>query len=167
MATNGEGGLESVAEIQINADIPLYLGVLCFRNLISGSGPVAEIEIDEPINVFGEPLLPCSEDPVTGFFRDGCCNTNDQDVGSHTVCIQVTEEFLHYSRFAGNDLSTPVPEFGFPGLKPGDRWCLCAPRWLEAYKREMAPKIFLTRTHRRALEVIPLEVLRQYAVDLN
>jgi len=167
MTTNGEGGLESVAEIQIKPDIPLYLGVLCSRNPTSGSRHVAEIQIDEPLNVFGEPLLPCSEDPVTGFFRDGCCNTNAQDVGSHTVCIQVTEEFLQYSRFAGNDLSSPVPEFGFPGLKPGDRWCLCAPRWLEAYEREMAPKVFLTRTHRRALEVIPLEVLRQYAVDLN
>ena len=84
------------------------------------------ILIDEPLNVFGEVLLPCSEDPLTGFLRDGCCNTNDQDVGSHTVCIQVTEAFLQYSRFAGNDLSTPMPEYGFPGLKPGDRWCLCA-----------------------------------------
>ena len=128
---------------------------------------MAEIQIDESLNVFDEPLSPCSEEPVTGFFRDGCCNTNDQDVGSHTVCIQVTEEFLQYSRFVGNDLSTPVPEFGFPGLKPGDRWCLCAPRWMEAYERNMAPKVFLTCTHRRALEVIPLEVLRQYAADLN
>lgn len=128
---------------------------------------MAEIQIDESLNVFGEPLRSCSEDPVTGFFRDGCCNTNDQDIGSHTVCIQITAEFLQYSRFAGNDLSTPLPEFGFPGLKPGDRWCLCAPRWLEAHDRGMAPKVFLTRTHRRALEVIPLEVLRQYAADLN
>ena len=128
---------------------------------------MAEIQIHDSLNVFDEPLLPCSEDPLTGFFRDGCCNTSEQDVGSHTVCIQVTEEFLQYSRFAGNDLSTPLPEFEFPGLKPGDRWCLCAPRWLEAYEREMAPRVFLTRTHRRALEVIPLEVLRQYAVDLN
>jgi uncharacterized protein (DUF2237 family) len=141
--------------------------VLSFRRPTTGSVVVAEIQIDESLNVFDEPLLPCSEDPVTGFFRDGCCNTNELDLGSHTVCIQVTEEFLQYSRFAGNDLSTPMPEFGFPGLKPGDRWCLCAPRWLEAYERKMAPKVFLTRTHRRALEVIPLEVLRQYAVDLN
>jgi uncharacterized protein (DUF2237 family) len=141
--------------------------VLSCRRLTTGNVAVAEIQIDESLNVFDEPLLPCSEDPVTGFFRDGCCNTNDQDLGSHTVCVQVTEEFLQYSRFAGNDLSTPMPEFGFPGLKPGDRWCLCAPRWLEAYERKMAPKVFLTRTHRRALEVIPLEVLRQYAVDLN
>ena len=143
------------------------LGVLCYQPHAFGDTVVAEIQIDESLNVFGEPLLPCSEDPVTGFFRDGCCNTGDQDVGSHTVCIQVTEKFLQFSRFVGNDLSTPVPEFEFPGLKSGDRWCLCAPRWLEAYEREMAPRVFLTRTHRRALEVIPLEVLRQYAVDLN
>ena len=123
--------------------------------------------LDEPLNVFDEPLLSCSEDPITGFFRDGCCNTNDQDAGSHTVCIAVTEEFLQYSRFAGNDLSTPMPEFGFPGLQPGDRWCLCAPRWLEAYEKDMAPRIFLTRTHKRALETVPMSILRQYAADLN
>ena len=125
------------------------------------------LQIDEPLNVFGESLLPCSDDPLTGFLRDGCCNTNDQDAGSHTVCIQVSEEFLQYSRFAGNDLSTPMPEYGFPGLKPGDRWCLCAPRWLQAYEQKMAPKVFLTRTHKRALETVPLEVLRKYAADLN
>jgi uncharacterized protein len=128
---------------------------------------VEEIVIDEPLNVFGEALLPCSEDPLTGFLRDGCCNTNDQDLGSHTVCVQVTEAFLQYSRFAGNDLSTPMPEYGFPGLKPGDRWCLCAPRWLEAHEREMAPKVHLRRTHIRALETVPLEILRKYAADLN
>lgn len=127
----------------------------------------ATIVIDESLNVFGEPLLPCSHDPVTGFLRDGCCNTSDQDVGSHTVCVQVTEAFLQYSRFAGNDLSTPMPEYGFPGLKPGDRWCLCAPRWLQAHQQNMAPKVFLTRTHLRALETIPLDVLRRYAADLN
>jgi uncharacterized protein (DUF2237 family) len=123
--------------------------------------------MDASLNVFDEPLLPCSEDPLTGFFRDGCCNTNHQDLGSHTVCVKITQEFLEYSRFVGNDLSTPVPEFGFPGLEPGDRWCLCAARWLEAYERKMAPKVFLARTHRRALEVVPLEVLRRYAADLN
>jgi uncharacterized protein (DUF2237 family) len=126
-----------------------------------------EVEIDESLNVFGEPLLSCSEDPLTGFLRDGCCNTSDQDAGSHTVCIQVSAEFLQYSRFRGNDLSTPVPEFGFPGLQPGDRWCLCAPRWLEAYEQEMAPKVFLTRTHLRALEVVSLKILREFAADLN
>ncbi len=122
---------------------------------------------DESLNVFGEPLLPCSEDPVTGFFRDGCCNTSDADVGSHTVCVEVTRDFLEYSRFRGNDLTTPVPQFGFPGLKPGDRWCLCAARWLEAHEQEMAPRVFLQRTHQRALDTVPLAVLRQYAVDLN
>lgn len=124
-------------------------------------------QIEESLNVFGEPLLPCSEDPLTGFFRDGCCNTSDQDGGSHTVCIRVTDEFLEYSRFRGNDLSTPMSEFGFPGLKSGDCWCLCAPRWLEAHEQKMAPKVYLTRTHKRALDIIPLAVLRQYAADLN
>lgn len=124
-------------------------------------------EMEESLNVFGEKLLPCSEDPLTGFFRDGCCNTSDDDFGSHTVCIEVTKDFLEYSRFRGNDLSTPHPEFGFPGLKPGDRWCLCASRWLEAYEQEMAPRVYLQRTHKKALEIVPLAVLRSHAVDLN
>jgi uncharacterized protein (DUF2237 family) len=123
--------------------------------------------MDEPLNVYGEKLLSCSEDPMTGFFRDGCCNTSDQDVGSHTVCIEVTEAFLEYSRFRGNDLSTPMPDFGFPGLQPGDRWCLCAARWLEASEQDMAPRVYMQRTHLRALEIIPMEVLRPFAVDLN
>ena len=125
------------------------------------------MEIEESINVFGEPLQSCSDNPLTGFFRDGCCNTNDNDVGSHTVCIKVTTEFLEYSRFRGNDLTTAVPEQGFPGLKPGNKWCLCALRWLEAYQNEMAPKIVLASTHQRATEIIPLELLKEYAADLN
>ncbi len=125
------------------------------------------MDMDESLNVFGEALLPCSEDPVTGFFRDGCCNTRDDDIGSHTVCVEVTQDFLEYSRFRGNDLSTPHPEFGFPGLQPGDRWCLCAARWLEAYEQEMAPRVFLRRTHVKALDTIPLGVLKSLAVDLN
>ena len=125
------------------------------------------IEKDESLNVFDEPLEPCSEEPLTGFFRDGCCNTNEQDVGSHTVCIAVSKEFLEYSRFRGNDLSTPMPEYGFPGLAPGDRWCLCAERWQEAYDQDMAPRVHLTRTHKKALEIIPLSLLRQFAADLN
>ena len=125
------------------------------------------IKLDKSLNVFGEKLAPCSLEPLTGFFRDGCCNTNDQDFGSHTICIEATQNFLQFSRFQGNDLSTPVPEFGFPGLKPGDRWCLCASRWLEAHEQGMAPRVHLTRTHQRALEIVPLEILRQYAVDLN
>ena len=123
--------------------------------------------MDDPFNVFGEKLEPCGEDPMTGFYRDGCCNTGPQDAGSHTVCVEVTEVFLEYSRFRGNDLSTPIPEYGFPGLKEGDRWCLCAARWLEAYQRDMAPRVFLRRTHRRALDTVPLELLRQFAADLN
>ena len=122
------------------------------------------IELDESLNVFGETLLPCSEDPITGFFRDGCCNTNDDDIGSHTVCIEVTTAFLEYSRFKGNDLSTPVPEFGFPGLTQGDRWCLCAQRWLEAYHQNMAPRVHLMRTHQKALDIIPIELLKEFAI---
>ncbi|NRB39588.1 MAG: DUF2237 domain-containing protein [Pseudomonadales bacterium] len=125
------------------------------------------MEIEDALNVFGEKLIPCSLDPMTGFFRDGCCNTNEKDSGSHTVCIDVSQAFLEYSRFQGNDLSTPNPEFGFEGLTPGDRWCLCATRWLEAYELDMAPKVYLTRTHCKALDIIPMEVLREYAVDLN
>ena len=125
------------------------------------------IELDESLNVFGESLLPCSEDPITGFFRDGCCNTNDDDIGSHTVCIEITTAFLEYSRFKGNDLSTPVPEFGFPGLNQGDRWCLCAQRWLEAYHQNMAPRVHLMRTHQKALDIIPIELLKEFAIDLN
>jgi uncharacterized protein len=123
--------------------------------------------MDDSRNVFGELLESCSEKPLTGFFRDGCCNTSEQDAGSHTVCVKVTSAFLDFSRFKGNDLSTPRPEFGFPGLKPGDRWCLCAERWREAQQAGMAPRVYLRATHERALQVIPLEVLRDYAADLN
>ncbi len=125
------------------------------------------MEMEDSLNVFGEKLIACSEDPLTGFFRDGCCNTNDEDLGSHTVCIEVSKDFLEYSRFRGNDLSTPHPEFGFSGLQPGDRWCLCAARWREAYEQEMAPRVFLQRTHQKALEEVPLAILRKYAADLN
>lgn len=123
--------------------------------------------MDPSINVFGEPLANCSEQPMTGFFRDGCCNTSDQDHGSHTVCVELSDAFLHFSLERGNDLTTPRPEFGFPGLKAGDRWCLCAARWLEAHEAQKAPKVWLTRTHQRALEIAPLEILRTYAIDLN
>jgi uncharacterized protein len=119
------------------------------------------------INVLGEPLNGCSDSPVTGFFRDGCCNTGVEDVGSHTVCTQMTAEFLAYSKAQGNDLSTPHPEFGFAGLRPGDRWCLCAARWLEAKEAGSAPRVFLLGTHYNALEVVSLEDLRAHATDLN
>lgn len=125
------------------------------------------IAMEEPLNVFDQPLESCSEAPMTGYFRDGCCNTSDQDGGSHTVCVEISAPFLECMLSLGNDLSTPVPAYGFPGLKPGDRWCVCAPRWLEAYEQQMAPRVFLTRTHRRALEVVPLDILRKYAADLN
>jgi uncharacterized protein (DUF2237 family) len=123
--------------------------------------------MDTSLNVFGEPLETCSERPMTGFFRDGCCNTGQEDTGSHTVCVEATREFLEYSRFRGNDLSTPMPRYGFPGVKSGDRWCLCAARWLEAYESGMAPKVYLKRTHQRALEIVPLELLRKFALDLD
>ncbi len=118
-------------------------------------------------NVLGGDLTPCCYQPKTGFYRDGYCNTGPEDQGSHTVCIQVSTEFLEFSRFRGNDLSTPMPEWGFPGLQEGDRWCLCAARWLEAYERGMAPKVYLMATNERALEIIPLEHLKAYALDLN
>lgn len=123
--------------------------------------------MDESLNVFGEKLEVCGENPVTGYYRDGKCNTCKEDVGSHTVCIQASKEFLEFSRFRGNDLSTPVPEFNFKGIKPGDSWCLCAARWLEAFENGMAPKVQLSRTHQKALEIVPFELLKKYATDLN
>ena len=125
------------------------------------------MDMDPSVNVFGEALQGCNDKPATGFFRDGCCNTNDQDTGSHTVCVEVTKDFLEFSRFRGNDLSTPHPEFDFPGLQPGDRWCLCAARWLEAHQHGMAPRVLLKGTHERALEIVPLQLLKRFAVDLN
>ena len=122
--------------------------------------------MDASLNVLGEPLAPCSERPLTGFFRDGCCNTSDQDVGSHTVCTRVTAEFLEFSRSRGNDLSTPMPEFGFPGLKPGDQWCLCAARWQEALEAGAPPRVVLQATHAAALRVVRLADLKKYALDL-
>ncbi len=121
----------------------------------------------ESLNVYGETLEPCSEDPVTGFFRDGCCNTADEDLGMHTVCVKLTADFLNFSQQMGNDLSTPRPEFNFPGLNPGDRWCLCAQRWLQAYEAGAAPKVYIRSTHLRTLEVIELNLLKKYAVDLQ
>ena len=125
------------------------------------------IEIDASVNVLGEALRPCSLDPVTGFFRNGCCDTCDEDRGSHTVCAIMTAEFLAFSKASGNDLSTPRPEFGFDGLKPGDQWCLCAARFLEACEAGRAPRVHLASTHRRALEIVPMEALREMSVALN
>ena len=115
------------------------------------------------LNVVGGELLDCSVDPMTGFFRDGCCGTGPEDIGSHTVCAVMTEEFLAFSKAAGNDLSTPRPEWGFEGLQPGDRWCLCAARWLEAYEAGQAPEVVLGATHAKALEIVPIEALTAYA----
>lgn len=121
---------------------------------------------DDPVNVLGAPLAPCSKaDPVTGFFRDGHCNTCAEDRGSHTVCAEVTAEFLAYSKYVGNDLSTPHPEFGFAGLNPGDQWCLCAARFAQAHDEGCAPRVRLEATHRRALDIVPLDVLRAHAAE--
>jgi len=117
-------------------------------------------------NVFGEPLKSCSERPVTGFYRSGCCHTGPEDVGLHTVCVEVTSEFLAFSKARGNDLSTPQPDFDFPGLEPGDRWCLCAARWREAFEAGKAPRVILSATHEATLAVVPLEDLKRYAIDL-
>ncbi|MCW2585379.1 MAG: hypothetical protein JWN55_895 [Frankiales bacterium] len=120
----------------------------------------------DDLNVLGGALDPCGTDPMTGFFRDGCCSTGPEDLGSHTVCAVVTAEFLDHQRRVGNDLSTPRPEYRFPGLVPGDRWCVVAVRWLQAHQDGAAAPVVLAATHQRALEVIPLEVLREHAVDV-
>lgn len=122
---------------------------------------------DPSINVFGEPLKDCSQDPLTGAYRDGCCNTSDADPGCHTVCAIVTDEFLAFSRSRGNDLTTPAPEYGFPGLKSGDQWCLCASRWLEAYEAGVAPRVVLEATHRKTLETVPLAALQSHAIRVH
>lgn len=124
-------------------------------------------EKEEDFNVFGEPLVPCGLDPVTGFYRDGCCSTGPQDLGSHTVCAEVTQEFLDFSKSRGNDLITPMPRYQFPGLKPGDRWCLCADRWLEAFVAGAAPNVVLTSTHQGALRSVDLSDLKSKALDLT
>jgi uncharacterized protein len=123
--------------------------------------------MSEAKNVLGESLEVCSLVPMTGFARTGACETGDQDVGSHTVCAQVTAEFLEFSRQQGNDLVTAVPEFGFPGLKPGDRWCLCAARWKEALDAGCAPRVVLRATHERALDAVAMADLKRLAIDLS
>jgi uncharacterized protein (DUF2237 family) len=118
------------------------------------------------VNVLGGELEPCGSDPVTGFFRDGCCSTGSEDLGSHTVCAVMTAPFLEHQRAIGNDLITPMPAYEFPGLEPGDRWCVVAVRWFEAYEAGVAAPVVLAATHARALDVIPLEALREHAVDV-
>lgn len=121
--------------------------------------------MDPSLNVLGTTLQPCSTAPLTGFYRNGCCDTGPQDAGSHTVCVIVTAEFLALSKYLGNDLSTPRPEYRFEGLKPGDRWCLCAARFLQAAQEFAAPQVVLAATHMRATEIVPLELLRAHAVE--
>ncbi len=122
---------------------------------------------DKPVNVMGGVLEPCSIEPLTGFYRSGCCDTGPEDHGRHTVCAVMTVEFLAFSKAQGNDLSTPRPEFGFDGLKPGDRWCLCAARFREAYEAGKAPRVRLAATHRATLEIAPLDMLREMSLDLS
>lgn len=119
----------------------------------------------QALNVLGAPLVPCGLDPLTGFYRDGCCNTGYEDSGIHVICAQMTREFLEFSRQRGNDLVTPAPERAFPGLKPGDRWCLSAGRWREALEAGLAPPVILAATHEEALAVVSLEELRRHALD--
>ena len=121
--------------------------------------------MDPSLNVLGGRLESCSTQPMTGFFRDGCCNTGPEDRSSHTVCVIVTAEFLALSKYLGNDLSTPRPEFRFAGLKPGDRWCLCAARFMQAAEEFAAPQVVLAATHARALEIVPMELLQRHAID--
>jgi uncharacterized protein (DUF2237 family) len=123
-------------------------------------------ESSDERNVLGGPLESCGVEPLTGFYRDGTCRSGPDDLGRHTVCAVVSAEFLDFQRDVGNDLSTPRPEFGFPGLKPGDRWCVVAARWMQAYQAGAAAAVVLAATNRRALEVVPLEALRQHAVDV-
>lgn len=115
------------------------------------------------LNVLGGELIPCSYDPLTGYFRDGCCNTHEEDIGTHVICAKVTQDFLNFSRARGNDLMTPQPQHRFAGLKPGDRWCLCAMRWLEAFQAGVAPPVVLASTHQKALDYVTLEQLREFA----
>jgi uncharacterized protein (DUF2237 family) len=122
---------------------------------------------EEERNVFGEPIMPCSEDPVTGYFRNGHCWAGDDGRARHLVCAQMTDEFLAFSKSRGNDLSTPRPEFAFPGLKAGDRWCIVAERWLEAHEAGKAPRIALQSTHEFVLDLVPFDTLKKYALDLT
>jgi uncharacterized protein (DUF2237 family) len=126
-----------------------------------------ERRAEQALNVFGQPLAPCGLDPLTGFYRDGCCNTGYDDVGIHVVCVRVTREFLEFSRKRGNDLTTPAPAAGFPGLRPGNQWCLCAGRWKEALDAGVAPPVVLAATHEEALAVVPLADLKRHAIDLS
>ena len=128
---------------------------------------VPRIEGQSELNVLGEPLQPCSHDPLTGYFRSGYCAAGPEGAAVHLVCIEATDDFLAYSKSVGNDLSTPMPEYNFPGLVAGDRWCLVANRWAQAHNAGKAPRVYLRSTNQRVLDLIPLEFLKAYALDLN
>ena len=121
----------------------------------------------ESLNVYGKPLRACCMKPMTGFYRNGCCDSSDEDTGIHTVCIIVTNSFLKFSASKGNNLATPIPEYNFPGLVEGDKWCLCARRWLEAYENGVAPKVVVSATHIKTLDIIDLEILEKFSIDSN
>ena len=121
----------------------------------------------DQLNIFGEPIEECCSNPITGFFRDGFCRTDEMDRGLHVVCAQMTEEFLEFSKSRGNDLSTPKPEFNFPGLKVGDHWCICAERWKEAFENNKAPKLFLRKSNQKILEFVDIETLKSFSLDLS
>ena len=123
--------------------------------------------VTEQTNLFDEVIEECCSNPITGFFRNGFCHIDELDRGLHIVCSLITDDFLRFSKSRGNDLSTPRPEFNFPGLVEGDSWCVCAERWKEAYQHGFAPKVFLKRTHKKAATIIDIEILKEYAVDLN
>jgi hypothetical protein len=142
------------------------LGLFALLGLLVYSHPLMSNESENPTNVFGEPLQACSRDPLTGFYRDGYCRTGPEDRGNHTVCAQVTEEFLEFTKSRGNDLRTPRPEWSFSGLKPGDKWCLCASRWEEARQAGVAPPLDLSATDVTVLETIALEILKEHEASL-
>ncbi len=123
------------------------------------------MQVRDAQNVLGDPLQACSTDPMTGFYRDGCCHTGPEDRGVHVVCAEMTEEFLAFTKAQGNDLSTPRPSLNFPGLAPGDRWCLCAARWKEAWEADVAPPVVLAATHEKALQIVDMDALKAHAVD--
>ena len=129
-------------------------------------GVLSDTAVMSERNVLGGELESCGDDPVTGFYRDGCCNTGPEDIGSHTICAVVTAEFLNHQREIGNDLITPMPQFRFPGLTPGDRWCVTAVNWLRAHRDGAAAYVVLASTHERALEIVPIEALRERAIDV-
>jgi uncharacterized protein (DUF2237 family) len=142
-------------------------GIFGARLTIPGFRPLPIAMDNEDRNVLGGPLATCSNAPLTGFYRDGCCNTGPEDMGLHVVCTRVTKAFLEFARSQGNDLITPAPQYNFPGLKPGDRWCVCAATWRQAFEAGVASPVILAATHEETLAVIPLEALKQHALDLQ